>query len=122
MSIDFLEQKLDESAAADGVAATKAVAQEEDMFSGLAALEGADLRRLDSFLKKKDAHKILGNLYRITLETGHVKWVCLHHYRQVYRETAMASLLQCVETNDGTYDAHIGKVTINEGLASTSPI
>ncbi|KAF9111037.1 hypothetical protein BGX30_007796, partial [Mortierella sp. GBA39] len=85
---------------------------EEDMFSGLTALEGADLRRLDSFLRKKDADKILGNLYRITLETGHVKWVCLHHYRQVYRETAMTSFLQCVETNGGTYDPQFGKVTI----------
>ncbi|KAG0277759.1 hypothetical protein BGZ96_002724, partial [Linnemannia gamsii] len=75
MSIGFLEQKLDENAAADEVAATKGVAQaEEDMFSGLAALEGADLRRLDSFLRKKDADKILGNLYRITTEKGHVKW------------------------------------------------
>ncbi|KAF9309373.1 hypothetical protein BGZ91_007444, partial [Linnemannia elongata] len=48
----------------------------------------------------------------ITTEAGHVKWVCLHHYRQVYRETAMASFLQCVETNGGKYDAQIGKVTI----------
>ncbi|KAG0066349.1 hypothetical protein BGZ90_001445, partial [Linnemannia elongata] len=111
VSIDFLEQILDENAAADGVAATNVMAQ-EDMFSGLAALEGADLRRLDSFLRKKDAEKILGNLYRITLETGHVKWVCLHHYRQVYSETVMASFLQCVEANGGTYDPQIGKVTI----------
>ncbi|KAF9550717.1 hypothetical protein EC957_012034 [Mortierella hygrophila] len=86
--------------------------EEEDMFSGLTALEGADLRRLDSFLRKTDADKILGNLYRITLETGHVKWVCLYHYRQVYSETAMASFLQCVETNGGTYYPQFGKVTI----------
>ncbi|KAG9072909.1 hypothetical protein KI688_000690 [Linnemannia hyalina] len=115
MSIDFLEQKLDENATGDGISKTMAGSQEEeeeDMFSGLTALEGADLRRLDSFLRKKDADKILGNLYRITLETGHVKWVCLHHYRQVYRETAMASFLQCVETNGGTYDPQFGKVTI----------
>ncbi|KAG9072919.1 hypothetical protein KI688_000700 [Linnemannia hyalina] len=113
MSINFLEQKLDENVTGDGISKTMAASQEEeDMFSGLTALEGADLRRLDSFLRKKDADKILGNLYRITLETGHVKWVCLHHYRQVYRETAMASFLQCVETNGGTYDPQFGKVTI----------
>lgn len=111
MSIDFLEHKLDEYTAADGIAATNTMAQ-EDIFSGLAALEGADLRRLDSFLRKKDAEKILGNLYRVTLETGHVKWVCLHHYRLVYSETVMASFLQCVEANGGTYDPQIGKVTI----------
>ncbi|KAF9545704.1 hypothetical protein EC957_010567 [Mortierella hygrophila] len=113
ISIDFLEKKLGENVTGDGISKTMAGSQEEeDMFSGLTALEGADLRRLDSFLRKKDADKILGNLYRITLETGHVKWVCLHHYRQVYRETAMVSFLQCVETNGGTYDPQFGKVAI----------
>ncbi|KAF8940679.1 hypothetical protein BGZ47_007665, partial [Haplosporangium gracile] len=111
-SIDFLEQKLDENTTADGVAATATAAQEENMFSGLAALEGADLRRLDSYLRKKDADKVLGNLYRMTLETGHVKWVCLDHYRQVYRERAMASFLQCVEANGGIYDPQLGKITV----------
>lgn len=72
MSIDLLEQKLGESAAADRVEAlTEASTQEEDMLGGLAALEGADLRRLDPYLRKKDEDKILGNLYRITTETGH---------------------------------------------------
>ncbi|KAG0296546.1 hypothetical protein BGZ96_009125 [Linnemannia gamsii] len=114
VSIDFIEQKMDENSAAAAVGTTTGVTEaEKDMFSGLAALEGAYLRRLDSFLRKKDAEKILGNLYRITTETGHVRWVCFDHYRQVYRETAMASFLQCVETNNGTYDPHLGKVTVS---------
>ncbi|KAK3845729.1 MAG: hypothetical protein J3R72DRAFT_418335 [Linnemannia gamsii] len=112
MSIDFLEKKMDGDALVDGVTRVDASTQEEDMFSGLAALEGADLRRLDSFLRNKDADKILGNLYRITTDTGHVKWVCLDHYRQVYRETAMSSFLQCVDSNGGTFDPQVGKVTV----------
>ncbi|KAK3845714.1 MAG: hypothetical protein J3R72DRAFT_520880 [Linnemannia gamsii] len=119
MSIDFLEQRLDGDALADGMTSEDAGPQEEeDMFSGLAALEGADLRRLESFLRNKDADKILGNLYRITTDTGHVKWVCLDHYRQVYRETAMSSFLQCVESNGGTFDPQVGKVTVS--LKSTN--
>ncbi|KAK3845713.1 MAG: hypothetical protein J3R72DRAFT_520879 [Linnemannia gamsii] len=114
MSIDFLEQRLDGDALADGMTSEGAGPQEEeDMFSGLAALEGADLRRLESFLRNKDADKILGNLYRITTDTGHVKWVCLDHYRQVYRETAMSSFLHCVESNGGTFDPQVGKVTVS---------
>ncbi|KAG0279521.1 hypothetical protein BGZ95_000949 [Linnemannia exigua] len=115
MSIDFLEQRLNRNGNAVGDGATKVDAgiQEEDMFNGLVALEGADLRRLNSFLRNKDADKILGNLYRITTDTGHVKWVCLDHYRQVYRETAMSSFLQCVESNGGTFGAQLGKVTIS---------
>ncbi|KAG0376241.1 hypothetical protein BGX24_008036, partial [Mortierella sp. AD032] len=114
MSIDFLEQRLDGDVLADGMTSEDAGPQEEeDMFSGLAALEGADLRRLDSFLRNKDADKILGNLYRITTDTGHVKWVCLDHYRQVYRQTAMSSFLQCVESNGGAFDHQVGKVTVS---------
>ncbi|KAF9131522.1 hypothetical protein BGW39_001698 [Mortierella sp. 14UC] len=113
ISINFLERKLDDGAVSDGMAGNESERQNVDrMLEDLAALEGADLRRLDSFLRNKDADKILGNLYRITTETGHVKWVCLDHYRQVYRETTMTSFLQCVETNGGTYDPQVGKVTI----------
>ncbi|KAG0374626.1 hypothetical protein BGX24_010161 [Mortierella sp. AD032] len=113
MSIDFLEQKLEGDTVAD-VSESDSDAQDvEDRFNGLAALEGADLRRLDSFLRNKDADKILGNLYRITTNTGHVNWVCLDHYRQVYRETAMTSFLQCVETYGGVHDPQCGKVVIS---------
>lgn len=114
MSIDFLEQKLEGDTVTDGVSESDTDAQdEEDRFNKLAALEGADLRRLDSFLRNKDADKILGNLYRITTNTGHVKWVCLDHYRQVYRKTAMTSFLQCVETYGGVHDLQRGKVTVS---------
>ncbi|KAG0270734.1 hypothetical protein BGZ95_001588, partial [Linnemannia exigua] len=111
ISISFLEDKLDGDGTGDGAAEGKAD-EDEDMFKDLAALEGADLRRLDSFLRNKDADKVLGNLYRITTETGHVKWVCLDHYRQVYRETTMASFLQSIETSGGTHDPQRGHVTI----------
>lgn len=114
MSIDFLEQKLEGDTVTDGVSESDTDAQdEEDRFNGLAAPEGGDLRRLDSFLRNKDADKILGNLYRITTNTGHVMWVCLDHYRQVYRKTAMTSFLQCVETYDGVHDPQRGKVTVS---------
>ncbi|KAI8358968.1 hypothetical protein B0O80DRAFT_259308 [Mortierella sp. GBAus27b] len=38
------------------------------------ALEGADLRKLDTFLKNKDDSKVLGNLFRTITSEGHVKW------------------------------------------------
>ncbi|KAF9901129.1 hypothetical protein EC991_006469 [Linnemannia zychae] len=114
MSIDFLENKLESDAVTDEDARCEAsLQQDDDMFKDLAALEGADLRRLDTFLRKKDADKILGNLYRITTPEGHVKWVCLDHYRQIYRENAMASFIQSVEASGGNYDPHLGKVTIS---------
>ncbi|KAF9122851.1 hypothetical protein BGW39_009460 [Mortierella sp. 14UC] len=114
VSIGFLEKKLEEDKLAKDTTKsnTDNKQQEEDIFRGLAALEGADLRQLDTFLKTNDKDKILGNLYRITTETGHVKWVCLEHYRQVYRATAMASFLKCVKANDGAYDEQLATVTV----------
>ncbi|KAF9356181.1 hypothetical protein BGX34_010071, partial [Mortierella sp. NVP85] len=51
-------------------------------------LEGADLRQLETFLKIKDSNRVLGNLYRTVTSEGHVKWVCIDHYRENYHETA----------------------------------
>ncbi|KAF9110039.1 hypothetical protein BGW39_004858, partial [Mortierella sp. 14UC] len=45
-----------------------------DSFTGQEALEGADLRHLEAFIKSKDQHRALGNLYRIITQEGHVKW------------------------------------------------
>ncbi|KAF9194815.1 hypothetical protein BGZ50_005695 [Haplosporangium sp. Z 11] len=76
------------------------------------ALEGADLRRLETFLRNKDQDKILGNLYRIITSEGHVKWVCLRHYKSSYHEIAMKRFLQTVEVNYGLYDPQFRKVAI----------
>ncbi|KAG0329973.1 hypothetical protein BGZ99_009417 [Dissophora globulifera] len=112
-SIGFLEQKLmaDRAPAAAGLDA-EASEGNLDPFKHLDALEGADLRRLESFLRNKDKDKVLGNLYRITTTQGHVKWVCLEHYRESYREIAMKSFLQTVKENLGQYDVHLRKVEI----------
>ncbi|ORZ15545.1 hypothetical protein BCR41DRAFT_396509 [Lobosporangium transversale] len=76
------------------------------------ALEEADLRQLGKFLQNNDEDKQLGNLYSITTETGHVKWVCFDHYRSTYREAEQKAFEKVVELNGGEYDLHLGKVTI----------
>ncbi|KAG0238704.1 hypothetical protein BGW42_002570 [Actinomortierella wolfii] len=95
---------------------------ESDRFTELRALEGADLRRLRSFLKINDTTKVLGNLYRITTSDGHVKWVCLSHYRSMYREYAMKALLDHIEANNSSaaYDEHLQKVIITLSSSTTA--
>ncbi|KAF9906066.1 hypothetical protein EC991_001074 [Linnemannia zychae] len=114
VSINFLEHKLDDNKAEEDLVRDVGVGQEEnDLFENLAALEGADLRRLDTFLRNNDKDKILGNLYRITTEQGHVKWVCLEHYKEAYSHTTLASFVQSIEAAGGAYDRHFRKVTIS---------
>ncbi|KAG0299144.1 hypothetical protein BGZ97_003859, partial [Linnemannia gamsii] len=86
----------------------------------LAALEGADLRRLGTFLRNNDQDKTLGNLYRITTEQGHVKWVCFEHYQEKYRATALTSFIQSVESAGGVYYPHLGQVTVGLKSGTTS--
>ncbi|KAH7059940.1 hypothetical protein BKA57DRAFT_20269 [Linnemannia elongata] len=117
MSINILETKLGD---ADSFATIASDGHDNTIFENLAALEGADLRRLDTFLRNNDKDKILGNLYRITTEQGHVKWVCFEHYKEKYRATALASFVQSVETGGGTYDPHLGQVTISLKSGTTS--
>ncbi|KAI8358933.1 hypothetical protein B0O80DRAFT_442584, partial [Mortierella sp. GBAus27b] len=72
------------------------------------ALEGADLRRLETFLKNKDGNKVLGNLYRTVTSEGHVKWVCIDHYRENYHEKAVKAFRATVESMRGSFDENIG--------------
>ncbi|KAF9340654.1 hypothetical protein BGZ91_000894 [Linnemannia elongata] len=84
----------------------------------LEALEGADLRQLSSFLKIKDEGRVLGNLYRTVTGEGHVKWVCLDHYRETYGLSAQRELREVVEMSRGRYDEPTGAVSIE----LTSPV
>ncbi|KAK5828972.1 hypothetical protein F5H01DRAFT_12239 [Linnemannia elongata] len=114
MSINFLEQQLGDGRAPDNLAGTGSDELDaRDVLENLAALEGADLRRLHTFLRNSDKDKILGNLYRITTEQGHVKWVCFEHYKDSYHETALVSFVRSIEAAGGTYDPHFRRVTIS---------
>ncbi|OAQ26881.1 hypothetical protein K457DRAFT_140018 [Linnemannia elongata AG-77] len=121
MSINFLEQELDEGSVSDALAGTRSDGKDaDDIFKSLAALEGADLRRLDTFLRNNDRDKILGNLYRTTTEEGHVKWVCFEHYQEKYRASSLASFVQSVEVTGGSYDPHFRSVTIDLSSATAA--
>ncbi|KAG0072069.1 hypothetical protein BGZ92_004125, partial [Podila epicladia] len=90
----------------------EAMTSEDADLASQVALEGADLRQLASFLKNKDEAKVLGNLYRIVTQEGHVKWVCLDHYRESYREASVQLFKETVAVNGGSFDAATGKVQV----------
>ncbi|KAG0009535.1 hypothetical protein BGZ81_003334, partial [Podila clonocystis] len=72
------------------------------------ALEGADLRKLETFLKDRDGNKVLGNLYRTVTDEGHVKWVCMDHYRENYNKTAAEAFRRTVDAVGGSFDENNG--------------
>ncbi|KAF9944621.1 hypothetical protein BGZ72_002168, partial [Mortierella alpina] len=76
------------------------------------ALAGADLRKLDTFLKAKDRDKVLGNLYRTVTDEGHVKWVCIDHYREHYQESTAKEFQRMLDSVGGSFDKSIGRVTV----------
>ncbi|KAG0368302.1 hypothetical protein BGX24_002878 [Mortierella sp. AD032] len=86
-----------------------------DSFAGREALEGADIRHLEVFIKNKDQDRALGNLYRTISEEGHVKWVCIDHYRVAYKKQDQQAFLTAVELIGGQYDQNFGRVTVRLG-------
>ncbi|KAG0278051.1 hypothetical protein BGZ95_004813 [Linnemannia exigua] len=110
MSIDYLQTNLSQEALLESFELNSE--NPEQSATSLKALEGADLRRLDTFLRNKDQDKILGKLYRVTTSKGHVKWVCLEHYEYSYKAMAMASFIELVKTYRGVYEQYLCKVTI----------
>ncbi|KAF9576928.1 hypothetical protein EC968_000053 [Mortierella alpina] len=98
-----------EKASVDGVEPVENFAEHMD---NKEALEGADLRKLETFLKDKDENKVLGNLYRTVTDEGHVKWVCIDHYRENYNQTAAAIFRRTVESLGGSFDENNGLVKV----------
>ncbi|KAF9977035.1 mediator complex subunit [Mortierella antarctica] len=84
---------------------------EEDMENKM-ALEGADLRKLDTFLKDKDGNKVLGNMFRTVTDEGHAKWVCIDHYRENYQESTAKEFQRVLDSLGGTVDEHLGRVDV----------
>ncbi|KAF9087394.1 hypothetical protein BGX27_002939, partial [Mortierella sp. AM989] len=76
------------------------------------ALEGADLRKLETFLKGNDGNKALGNLYRTVTDKGHVKWVCIDHYRENYSKKATEAFRRAVDLVAGSFNENIGRVVV----------
>ncbi|KAK3820207.1 MAG: hypothetical protein J3Q66DRAFT_439243 [Benniella sp.] len=79
------------------------------------ALEGADLRQLQLYLNDKDRGRVLGDLFRIFTPEGHVKWVCIDHYKENYRKTAMRRLKEVIAANYGIQYQNICQVIIRLG-------
>ncbi|KAG0222624.1 hypothetical protein BGX31_008983 [Mortierella sp. GBA43] len=76
------------------------------------ALEGADLRQLQLFLNDKDKGRILGDLFRIFTPDGHVKWVCIDHYKENYRKAAIQRLKDIIKANDGEHFQGFAKIKL----------
>ncbi|KAF9271272.1 hypothetical protein BGZ88_006436, partial [Linnemannia elongata] len=76
------------------------------------ALEGADLRKLDTFLKDKDANKVLGDMFRTVTDEGHVKWVFIDHYRENYQESTAKEFQGVLDSVGGSVDEHLGRVEV----------
>ncbi|KAF9438476.1 hypothetical protein BGZ76_007595 [Entomortierella beljakovae] len=86
---------------------------EQNEIDKLKLLEGVDLRQLQSYLKTKDEDRILGNLFRIVTDEGHVKWVCFDHYHENYRQSDIQHLRDVLEVNSGLLLEEEGAVLIS---------
>ncbi|KAG0224334.1 hypothetical protein BGX31_008043 [Mortierella sp. GBA43] len=95
------------------VAMSSETATDPPGFTRLKALEGSDLRRLESYLKVEDKGRVLGNLFRIVTSEGHVKWVCSDHYPETYRGSAIQKLRDFVKDSHGVFIEETGSIQID---------
>ncbi|KAI8600117.1 hypothetical protein EDD21DRAFT_141720 [Dissophora ornata] len=88
------------------------MAEDQVSLDRLEVLEGADLRQLESYLNVNDKGRVLGELYRIVTHEGHVKWVCMDHYRDNYRQSVMQQLREVIAANRGTFVEERGEIAV----------
>ncbi|KAI8349846.1 hypothetical protein B0O80DRAFT_531631 [Mortierella sp. GBAus27b] len=91
---------------------------EQMRMEDIEALEGADLRQLQLYLNDKDKGRILGDLFRTFTPDGHVKWVCIDHYKENYRKVAMQHFKDVIAANGGHY--YTDSVYIELGSSSVA--
>ncbi|KAG0253814.1 hypothetical protein BG011_006149 [Mortierella polycephala] len=74
--------------------------------------EAAGWRPLERYLNIgcKTRSCILGNLYRIVTSEGHVRWVCLEHYRDVY--SPPTELQAFIEIKGGLFNEALGAMDL----------
>ncbi|KAF9106065.1 hypothetical protein BGX27_009332 [Mortierella sp. AM989] len=109
---DIMEPCLDQAIVYIESLSTEGDEAVSDQMENKEALEGADLRKLDTFLKGKDENKVLGNLYRTVTFEGHVKWVCIDHYRENYQAAQAKAFQDTLESLGGSFDENIGRVEV----------
>ncbi|KAF9352239.1 hypothetical protein BGX26_009906 [Mortierella sp. AD094] len=118
-SIKYLEENRTQTQKSNGVDIDgDAEALRDDLGSYLArveGLEGVDLRQLGSYLEANSSNNVLGNLYRMTTDKGHVKWVCIDHYRLTYKERDQQEFANVVQVNGGSYEPQLGQVVVRLG-------
>ncbi|KAG0040835.1 hypothetical protein BGZ83_002420, partial [Gryganskiella cystojenkinii] len=114
-SLKYLEENRALIQKSDNVEVENERSSNQDLASylcGVEGLEGVDLRQLGSYLTANSSDNLLGNLYRMTTESGHVKWVCHDHYRAGYQEVLTQKLRDIVKLNSGMFDEQMARVQI----------
>ncbi|KAF8980306.1 hypothetical protein BGZ46_004381 [Entomortierella lignicola] len=94
------------------LAASDPALNDIDTIDDFEGLEAVDLSQLETFLRINGQEIKFGDLYRVTIEAGHVKWVCFDHYRSIFTEKDQKALEDVIQLNGGYYDAQLGRVVI----------
>ncbi|KAG0313590.1 hypothetical protein BGZ99_008727 [Dissophora globulifera] len=112
--IEWMDRvSVDEGEAIEDISTSKGKSEEViEQMEAKEALEGANLRKLSTFLQDKDENKVLGNLYRTVTVEGHVKWVCIDHYRENYQEAQARAFQRALNLVGGLFDENNGLVTV----------
>ncbi|KAF9364114.1 hypothetical protein BGX34_002481 [Mortierella sp. NVP85] len=84
----------------------------EEHTGDIKTLGRGDLQQLKTFLKNRGENKTLGNLYRTVTTKGHVKWVCIDHYRENFHEKVANEFRDVVDVLQGSFDEHIGRAEV----------
>ncbi|KAF9109645.1 hypothetical protein BGX27_007377 [Mortierella sp. AM989] len=68
------------------------------------------------YLRTKDTIHTLGNLYRTANNEGHVRWICVNHYKETRSDAAIEHLRSVVEAKGGSFIETLGKIDVELSL------
>ncbi|KAF9931242.1 hypothetical protein FBU30_010567 [Linnemannia zychae] len=116
LSIKYLEENDKEGALLESL--QDGGSNMEELANSLRSLDGAELRKLESFLRIEDKEMAFGNLTRSVTPRGHVKWLCEKHYSYAKHVPKMRSFIDTIESSGGIFNTYLCKITLTLGSFS----
>ncbi|KAG0220837.1 hypothetical protein BGX31_010466 [Mortierella sp. GBA43] len=86
-----------------------------ELLDNLKPLTRLDLKELRSYLDIKDAGHTLGKMNRMVTSEGHIKWLCVNHYRGICTKLSAKRLRRIIELGSGRFIEELSRIEISLG-------
>ena len=77
-------------------------------------IQNADLKELRDYFDCTDSTEFLGNLYRIIIHDGYIRWICQKDYNTISLNKRITDFIKQIENINGKFNQENKQLTFNQ--------